>query len=183
MWPHSWLYLSLSTLSVSIHLLPRPLPIIASTSMISNSTALQIPFPSCNPESPSYHSIPLSSYFPKAMCQSWCVLSSFPQNRLQDWILPFIQAQALASFLKSLPLSQCPANSQILLALPLQNLPKCFLPKGRPSCAHLQLQVEQAETGLRKGSSFPKYLPLKLRIPHHQLITVCKAPPSPTALF
>lgn len=167
MWPRSWPYLSLSTLSVSIHLLPRPLPSIASASMIPNSTALQIPFPSCNPESPSYHSTPLSRYFPKAMRQSWCVLSSFPPNQHQDQILLFIQAQALASFLMSLPLFQCPANSQILLALPLQNLPKCFLPKGRFSCARLQLQGEQAETGLQKGSSFPKYLPLKLGIPHH----------------
>lgn len=62
--------LALSTLSISIHLLPWPLPIITSASMIPNSTVLQIPFLSFNPESPDDHSTLLSRCFPKAICQS-----------------------------------------------------------------------------------------------------------------
>lgn len=100
--------LLLSTLPVSLHLLPWALPTI--TSMIPNSTAIQI---------------------------------------------PFNQAQVLAFSLMPLPLSQCPESSQILLVIPWQKLPKCFLPQSRPSCAHLQFQMKQAGTGLCKDNSFP----------------------------
>lgn len=100
--------LLLSTLPVSIHLLPWALPTI--TSMIPNSTATQI---------------------------------------------PFNQAQVLASSLMPLPLSQCPENSQILLVIPWQKLPKCYLPQSKPSCAHLQFQVKEEGAGLCKDNSFP----------------------------